>query len=123
VPAGTELVVVELGVNDVTGVFATKLDQVMQVLVDKGVPTVLWLTSSTRSPRLGASAAANNEQLVAAAAGRWAGRLAVVDWGAESAGAGNAHWFTSDLIHLTPTGQANLALVIRDAVIAELPPS
>ena len=33
------------------------------------------------------------------------------------------HWFASDLIHLTLTGQAHLAVIIRDAVIAELAPS
>ncbi|MGI9054025.1 MAG: hypothetical protein ACR2HQ_15515 [Ilumatobacteraceae bacterium] len=120
VPVGTELVVVELGINDLSG-FATKLDRVMQVLVAKGVDTVIWPTVSTRST-YASGATANNAALFAAAAGRWSGRLQVPDWNAHSSGAAKDAWFTSDRIHLTATGQAEMALFIRNSVIDVLPP-
>jgi len=121
VPVGTELVVMELGLNDAYGSFATKIDQVMNVLVDKGVDSVLWLTISTRSTYASAWAAPNNTTLAAAAAGRWNGRLDLVDWNAYSTGADKDAWFYDDRIHLRPTGQAEMALLVRAAVMQHLP--
>jgi hypothetical protein len=122
VPAGTAMVVVELGINDASGDFATKIDQVMGVLADKGVGTVVWLTISTRSTYAAGWASANNEMLVDAATGRWSGRLHLLDWNAASTGADKDHWFASDRVHLTATGQAHMAVLIRDAVIDQTSP-
>ncbi len=116
---GTEVAVIELGINDASGSFPTKIDQMMQILLDKGVDTVLWLTSSTRSS-YASWAGANNNALTSAAAGRWSGRLVIVDWNAHSSGTGKDSWFQSDRIHLTGTGQAEMALLIRDHVIQHL---
>lgn len=121
VPGGAGVVVMELGINDAIGSFDTKIDQVMNELVGKGVGPVVWLTSSTRSS-YAHWADERNATLVAAAQGRWNGVLQVADWNAHSSGASKNHWFQPDLIHLTSTGQAELALFIRDAVIAVLPP-
>ena len=122
VPSGASVVVMELGINDAIGSFDTKIDQVMDELVGKGVGPVVWLTSSTRST-YAHWADENNASLVGAAEGRWNGVLQVADWNAHSTGASKDHWFQSDRIHLTSTGQAELALFIRDAVIAVLPPT
>ena len=95
----------------------------MTELVGKGVGPVVWLTSSTRNTTYAHWADENNAILVAAAEGRWNGVLQVADWNAYSTGASNDHWFQTDRIHLTSTGQAELALFIRDAVIAVLTPT
>ena len=122
ITSDTEMAVIELGINDASGSFPTKIDQMMQVLVDKGVDTVLWLTSSTRSS-YATWAGANNNDLISAAQGRWSGRLFIVDWNAYSSGSDKVSWFQSDRIHLTGTGQAEMALLIRDHVIQSLQPT
>lgn len=120
VPTGTGIVAIELGINDASGSFATKIDQVMRVLIDeKGVDEVVWLTSSTRSDYASGWAPSNNARLAEAATGRWNGTLHVADWNAHSSGntRGQDGWFASDRIHLTATGQAELARFTRDAII------
>lgn len=125
VPAGTGIVAIELGINDGSGSFAMKIDQVMRVLVDdKGVDAVVWLTSSTRSDYAAGWAPSNNARLAEAATGRWSGSLHLADWNAHSSGnaRGQDGWFASDRLHLTSTGQAELARFTRDAIIAHAAP-
>ncbi|MGH9272589.1 MAG: hypothetical protein ACRDZ2_15110, partial [Ilumatobacteraceae bacterium] len=121
IPADTSVVVVELGINDASGRFATKIDQMMEILVGKGVDTVIWPTISTRSSYAEAWASGNNLQLFAAL-DRWP-ELVVIDWNAFSSGNANGQdgWFYSDRIHLNLTGQVQLARFLRNAVVTHAP--
>ena len=115
VPIGTDLVVVELGYNAPTSGFAGRIDAMMQALQSRQVERVVWINLSERSGR--ADYVAANQALFAARS-RWPD-LHVIDWRAASAGsAGNrARWFASDGVHLTTTGQAEMARFVRDQLI------
>jgi hypothetical protein len=115
VPIGTDLVIVELGYNAPTDNFAARIDTMMAALDARQVERVVWVNLSERSGR--ADYVAANQALNAARA-RWPD-LFVLDW--RSASAGNARnqnrWFATDQIHLTRTGQAEMALFVRDQVL------
>jgi hypothetical protein len=115
VPVGTDLVIVELGYNAPTSSFGTRIDRMMTALRARQVDRVVWINLSERSGR--ADFVAANQALDAARA-RWP-ELYVLDWRAASGGAsGNqARWFASDGIHLTRTGQAEMARFVRTGLL------
>jgi peptidoglycan hydrolase-like amidase len=115
VPIGTDVVVVELGYNAPTDNFGARIDAMMNALQARQVERVVWINLSERSGR--ADYVAVNQAL-AAATNRWAD-LFVIDWRAASAGSsGNRNrWFASDQIHLTSTGQAEMARFVRDQLV------
>ena len=115
VPVGTDLVIVELGYNAPTSNFASRIDAMMSALHARQVERVVWVNLTERSGRADFIAA---NQALAAARSRWPD-LYVIDWRAVSAGsAGNRNrWFASDQIHLTATGQAEMARFVRNQLI------
>jgi hypothetical protein len=110
VAVGTHLVVVELGYNDSASNLAAEIDQVMAKLRERQVGVVAWVNMSTRRSGYAASNAA-----LQAATGRWS-NLTVLDWNAASSGPTRDRWY-ADGVHLTSTGQAELALWLREQVI------
>ena len=121
VPIGTDLVLVELGYNSPTSNFGARIDSLMRALEARQVERVVWVNLSTRSGRADFVAA---NQALAAARSRWPD-LFVLDWASYSAGsAGNRNrWFATDGIHLTATGQAEMARFVRNqlAPLADFP--
>ena len=110
VPSGTELVLVELGYNAPTSDFGARIDSMMGALRARQVERVVWINLSERSGRADYVAA---NRALGAARSRWP-ELHVIDWRTYSAGGGNrARWFASDGIHLTATGQAEMARFVR----------
>lgn len=121
VPIGTELVVVELGYNDEASALGERIDELMTVLVGRGVSQVAWVTMSERrlsgeQPRY---ALANDA--VRDARGRWP-QLIVLDWDAASDASEEDRWY-SDGVHLTTTGQAEFALWLRDEILSLADPA
>lgn len=88
----------------------------MSALQARQVERVVWVNLSERSGRADYVAA---NQALSAARARWPD-LYVLDWKSASAGnTGNrSRWFVSDGIHLTLTGQAEMARFIRDRLVA-----
>ena len=115
VPVGTDVVVVELGYNSPTSNFGARIDSMMRALEARQVERVVWINLSTRSGRADFVAA---NQALAAARSRWPD-LFVVDWGSYSAGSASNRnrWFATDGIHLTATGQAEMARFVRNQLI------
>ncbi len=117
IPDNTAVVLLSLGYNDWgnPAAFASKIDAVMLAMRRKHVGRVLWMTLAERSASLGTAFARFNQELIAARA-RWY-ELTLLDWRAYSAGtSGNrSRWFSSDGIHPTSTGQAELAIFLRNA--------
>jgi peptidoglycan hydrolase-like amidase len=115
VPVGTDLVLVELGYNSPTSDFGARIDAMMAALQTRQVERVVWINLSARAGRADFTAA--NQALTAAQA-RWPD-LFVLDWASYSAGsAGNRNrWFAGDGIHLTATGQAEMARFVRDRLL------
>jgi peptidoglycan hydrolase-like amidase len=109
---GTELVIVELGYNDPSANYGTKIDQVMTALRAKGVQRVGWVNVSTRK----SATFANVNNALSTARQRWP-ELVVLDWNAASSGAQRDRWFT-DGVHLTNTGQSEFALWLRSQVLS-----
>ncbi len=118
-PAGLDLVVVELGYNDFSSTFSSDIDAMMAALEARGARQVAWVNmADIRRTSYGSRYASMNADLVAAAA-RWP-TLKVLDWNAASSSAeARARWFT-DGVHLTATGQAQFALWLRDAMVANV---
>jgi len=110
-----DVAIVELGYNDSSSNLAGEIDQVMQVLVGKGVRVVGWTTMSLRRTSNGTSSFAAHNRVLRAAASRWP-QLRVLDWDGASVGGSRNRWY-SDNVHLTSTGQANFALWLRDRAI------
>lgn len=110
-----DVVVVELGYNDSSSNFGTKIDQVMQALVDKGVRAVGWVTMSERRQSNGSPTFAPHNRAVRAAAQKWP-QLRVLDWNGASSAGNQSRWFT-DGVHLNTSGRAQFALWLRDQVI------
>ena len=121
VPVGTDLVLVELGYNSPTSSFGARIDSLMRALEARQVERVVWVNLSVRSGRADYIAA---NQALAAARGRWPD-LFVLDWASHSAGSGGnrGRWFATDGIHLTATGQAEMARFVRNqlAPLADFP--
>jgi len=115
VPIGTSLVVVELGYNNPGSNFATQIDAVMDALADRQVGRVAWVNLSERSGRTDFVQA---NQALAAATSRWS-NLSIIDWRIASTGneRNRRRWFASDGIHLTFTGQAEMARFVRDKLM------
>lgn len=112
VPIGTGVVVVELGYNNPGTNFGSQIDSVMSALTNRSVDRVIWVNLSERSGRSDFIAA---NRALTAAMSRWP-NLTVIDWRSASAGnVGNRRrWFAKDGIHLTFTGQAEMARFIRN---------
>jgi hypothetical protein len=119
VPVGTRMVIVQLGYDGSTSQFGAQIDAVMTVLRSKQVRRVLWVSLAERSGRSDFIAA---NQALLAALSRWS-ELRVIDWRAVSAGTADNRnrWFTSDGFHLTPTGQARYALLVREVAVSLAP--
>jgi hypothetical protein len=117
-PALGDVVVLDLGYNDVADatVFRSRVDGAMAALV--GVKRVFWLNQHDWGP----GRAGMNAELVAAAS-RYP-NLEVIDWNAEVAAHPDEVY--GDSIHLTPTGQTAMAALVRrhyDDYITSLTPS
>ncbi len=84
----------------------------MRALEARQVERVVWVNLSVRTGRADYVAA---NQALAAARSRWPD-LFVLDWASYSAGSrGNRNrWFATDGIHLTATGQAEMARFVRN---------
>lgn len=121
VPVGTDLALVELGYNSPTSDFGARIDVMMRALEARQVERVVWINLAVRTGRSDYIAA---NQALAAARSRWPD-LFVLDWAGYSAGSsGNRErWFAADGIHLTATGQAEMARFVRDrlAPLADFP--
>ena len=113
VPTGTDLVVVELGYNDMPSSMPARIDAMMTALAARDVGLVVWSNLSTR--RSGYDYAAANAAL--AAAGTSWPNLVVVDWDAHSRHESAHRWFGSDGVHLTGTGEAEFSLFLRDRIL------
>jgi hypothetical protein len=117
-PALGDVVVLDLGYNDSSDptVFRERIDGAMAALA--GVKHVIWLNQHEFRPdRAGMNAELN------AAASRYA-NLEVVDWNAEVAA--HPEDVYGDAIHLTPAGQAAMAVLVRqrfDQFITSLTPT
>jgi hypothetical protein len=117
-PALGDVVVLDLGYNDVAdaGVFRSRIDAAMSALA--GVKRVIWLNQHDWGP----GRAAMNDELTAAAS-RYP-NLDVVDWNAQVAA--HPEYVYSDQIHLTPAGQPAMATAVRthfDQYVASLTPT
>jgi peptidoglycan hydrolase-like amidase len=114
VPVGTDVALVELGYVDSTD-HAARIDAMMRALEARQVERVVWINLAVRTGR--ADHIAFNQAL-AAARSRWPD-LFVLDWASYSAGTGGNRnrWFTSDGIHVTATGQAEMARFVRDRLL------
>ena len=110
-----DVVVIDVGYNDMPPRYASDLDIVMQELVQQGIPHVLWLT--LREDWTYADHYALINGTIRAAAARCP-QLRIADWNAYSAG---RPWFT-DGVHLNRQGGIGLATYVRDQVAALTPP-
>ena len=119
-PTGLDLVVVELGYNDIASTFASDIDAMMNALTARGVARVAWVNmADIRTTSKGSTYGPMNAQL-SAAESRWS-TLMVLDWNAASAsGEARARWF-ADGVHLTTTGQAEFALWLRGEILSTAP--
>ena len=119
-PTGLDLVVVELGYNDIASTFASDIDAMMNALTARGVARVAWVNmADIRTTSKGSTYGPMNAQL-SAAESRWS-TLMVLDWNAASAsGEARARWF-ADGVHLTTTGQAEFALWLRGEILGTAP--
>ena len=107
-------VVVEVGYNDPTGMFAAEVDRAMSALIAAGAKHVLWLTMrESRDPYPTLNA------LLAKAAARWP-QLVLVDWNAASES--HPSWFQTDDVHLTPEGGVAMAHLTHAAVMQIVDP-
>jgi hypothetical protein len=115
-PTGLDLVVVELGYNDIASTFASDIDAMMNALTARGVARVAWVNmADIRTTSRGSTYGPMNAQL-SAAESRWS-TLMVLDWNAaSSSGEARARWF-ADGVHLTTTGQAEFSLWLRDEIL------
>lgn len=119
-PMGLDLVVVELGYNDIASTFASDIDAMMNALTARGVARVAWVNmADIRITSKGSTYSPMNAQL-SAAESRWS-TLTVLDWNAAStSGEARARWF-ADGVHLTITGQAEFALWLRGEILSIAP--
>ena len=121
VPAGTDLVVVELGYNDSPSSFATEIDAMMGALDARNVGSVVWVNMADhRRTSSGASVYATANAALLTAAAKWP-NLTVLDWNAQTQHAEQTRWFWSDDVHLTSTGQARFAVWLAAQVAGTTP--
>jgi hypothetical protein len=107
-------VVVEVGYNDPSDVFAGEVDRAMTALTAAGATHVLWLTMrESHAPY------ATLNALLEQATVRWP-QLQLVDWNAASAS--HPSWFQTDDIHLTPEGGLAMAHLTHAAVMRVVDP-
>jgi peptidoglycan hydrolase-like amidase/peptidoglycan hydrolase-like protein with peptidoglycan-binding domain len=104
------IAVIELGYNDPPATYATEVDQMVAALTVRGVQRIIFVNMSTR--RTTASYGAMNDVLTNAS--KIYSNVTIFDWNAHSADPGEWRWFVrGDNVHLTSTGQTELALFIR----------
>ncbi len=120
-PAGLDLVVVQLGYNDDPANFATDIDAMMEVLTAKGVGRVGWVNmANIRRQSNGDLFYTASNAALAAATGRWS-NLSVLDWNAASNSSERPRWFNRDGVHLTVTGEAQFSLWLREQLVGLAP--
>ena len=105
-----ELVVIDVGYNDVPSDYRADIDRVMQSIVRRGVTTVIWVTMQEKRPLYRATNGA-----IRAAAVRWP-QIRVADWHAASRA--QSSWFAGDGLHLSHSGALALARFLRPLVVA-----
>ena len=105
-----EVVVVDVGYNDVPTDYGADVDRVMQALARNGVRIVIWVTMQERRPLYRATNAA-----IRAATKRWP-QLRVADW--DEASRAREAWFAADGLHLSSVGAVGLARFLRPLVLA-----
>ena len=105
-----DLVVIDVGYNDVPSDYGAAIDRVMQSVVRRGVTTVIWVTMQEQRPLYRMTNGA-----IRAAATRWP-QIRIADWHAAS----RAHrsWFAGDGLHLSRSGALALARFLRPLVLA-----
>lgn len=105
-----DLVVIDVGYNDVPSDYGADIDRVMQSVVRRGVTTVIWVTMQEKRPLYRTTNGA-----IRAAATRWP-QIRIADWHAAS----RAHrsWFAGDGLHLSRSGALALARFLRPLVLA-----
>jgi len=118
-PAGLDLVVVELGYNDTVSNFANDIDAMMTALQSRDVQQVLWVNMADIRTSRGNSVYGPANDALRAAQGRWP-NLQVLDWDRVSDTSERVRWF-SDGVHLTATGQAEFALWLREQLVEAAP--
>jgi hypothetical protein len=111
-------VVVEVGYNDPSGVFAAEVEDAMHVLLQAGVTRVLWVNMREAEGQYPAM----NQSLVSAAE-RYP-QLTVIDWNGYSTH--HDAWFQNDGMHLLEAGGDGLATLLHAAlqhlVLSSAPP-
>lgn len=105
-----DVVVIDVGYNDVPATYGEDIDRVMQALVRQGVSSVIWVTMQERRGAYRITNAA-----IRAAAKRWP-QITVADWGAASRT--RSAWFAGDGLHLSTAGALGLATFLRPLVLA-----
>lgn len=105
-----EVVVIDVGYNDIPGEYGSDVDRVMKALVGRGVSTVIWVTMQERRTQYRTTNAA-----IRAAAARWP-QIRVADW--HDASRRRHGWFAGDGLHLTPAGAIGLARFLRPLVLS-----
>jgi hypothetical protein len=116
-----QVLVMMAGYDDTPSI-ADDIDAIMAEATAQGVGEVLWL-SYRESPTYflpsngpqGAPIYADHNQRLAEATSRWA-NLSILDWHGYSIG--HPEWFSSDGIHLRPSGSVELARFIKAALDA-----
>jgi hypothetical protein len=105
-----DLVVVDVGYNDVPSDYGADIDRVMQSVVRRGVTTVIWVTMQETRPLYRTTNGA-----IRAAAARWP-QIRIADWHAASRA--QTSWFAGDGLHLSRSGALALARFLRPLVVA-----
>jgi hypothetical protein len=105
-----DLVVVDVGYNDVPSDYGADIDRVMQSVVRRGVTTVIWVTMQETRPLYRTTNGA-----IRAAAARWP-QIRIADWHAASRA--QRSWFAGDGLHLSRSGALALARFLRPLVVA-----
>jgi SpoIID/LytB domain protein len=105
------IAVIELGYNDMAMTYATEVDQMVAALTARGVQRIIFVNMSTR--RVTADYATMNAVLANAAVAY--PNVTVFDWNKHSSDTAKWRWFVkNDNVHLTSTGQTELALFVRN---------
>jgi hypothetical protein len=105
-----DLVVIDVGYNDVPSDYGADIDRVMQSVVRRGVTTVIWVTMQEKRPLYRTTNGA-----IRAAAARWP-QIRIADWHAASRT--QRSWFAGDGLHLSRSGALALARFLRPLVVA-----
>jgi hypothetical protein len=105
-----DLVVIDVGYNDVPSEYAADIDRVMQGVVRRGVTTVIWVTMQEKRPLYRTTNGA-----IRSAAARWP-QIRIADWHAASRA--QRSWFAGDGLHLSRSGALALARFLRPLVVA-----